>query len=308
MFFSLLFWRLSKYARQYGDNGRLGTKVNICLEEFSNIGHLSDFLRIISVIRSRNVACQIVIQSMAQLSDRYPGTQWEEIISNIDWQLFLGCNDIMTAEYISKQCSTVTVRTTSGSRPQTPLFSPINSSTRPYTETSSSVKRPLMMPDELLRMDRNKSILLVGGQKPLELYKITPEEIPGFERLKPVRVTDHIPAWRETEAERERAGLNEQTARKFAGPETDESPDKPTPRKNILPFRPPQRQTVSQTDNPKPQQAEQTELGQTPDNLPSAAKARPQYKGGGAEDVEPKHQVHKDAEMTWLKVNQHAKG
>jgi type IV secretion system protein VirD4 len=142
MFFSLLFWRLSKYARRYGDNGRLRQKVNICLEEFSNIGHLSDFLRIISVIRSRNIACQLVIQSIAQISDRYPGTQWEEIISNIDWQLFLGCNDMMTAEYISKQCGMVTIRTESNSRPQTPLFSPINSSTRVYRNQRQHAAAP----------------------------------------------------------------------------------------------------------------------------------------------------------------------
>jgi type IV secretion system protein VirD4 len=165
-----------------------------------------------------------------------------------------------------------------------------------------------MMPDELLRMDRKKSILLVGGQKPLELYKITPDEIPGFERLKPVRVTDHIPAWRETEAERELAGRNEQSARKFAGPETDDHPAHSAPRNGTLPFRPPPQShepsQESRKDNPELQPAGQTDPKQTPDNLPSAAKTRPQYKGGGAEDVELSQRVHKDADLKWLKQNQ----
>jgi len=40
MFFSLLFWRLSKYARRYGENGRLKTKVNIFPDCGVNIGQL----------------------------------------------------------------------------------------------------------------------------------------------------------------------------------------------------------------------------------------------------------------------------
>jgi len=61
-----------------------------------------------------------------------------------------------------------------------------------------------MMPDELLQMDNEKCIVFVRGQKPIQLTKITPEELPGSGGLKPCRVVDHIPAWRETEAEYER--------------------------------------------------------------------------------------------------------
>jgi len=205
LFFSLLFSRLTDCARRYGKNGRLPVKVNICLEEFCNIGYLSDsFLRTLSVIRSRNVACQIVIQGIAQISDRYPHREWEEIIGNCDWQLFLGCNDNMTADYISDKCGKVTIRTDSSQMPQQPLFSPVYSSTRPYSITRSSTQRPLMMPDELLQMDNEKCIVFARGQKPIQLTKITPEELPGSSGLKPCRVVDHIPAWRETEAEYER--------------------------------------------------------------------------------------------------------
>lgn len=205
LFFSLLFSRLTDCARRHGQDGRLPVRVNICLEEFCNIGYLGDsFLRTLSVIRSRNVACQIVIQGIAQISDRYPHREWEEIIGACDWQLFLGCNDNMTAAYISDKCGKVTIRTDSSQMPQQPLFSPVYSSTRPYSITRSSAQRPLMMPDELLQMDNEKSIVFVRGQKPVLLNKITPEELPGFRELKPCRVVDHTPLWRETEAEYER--------------------------------------------------------------------------------------------------------
>jgi len=205
LFFSLLFSRLTDYARRHGQNGRLPVKVNICLEEFCNVGYLSDsFLRTLSVIRSRNVACQIIIQGVAQISDRYPHREWEEIIGACDWQLFLGCNDNMTADYISDKCGMVTIRTDSSQMPQQPLFSPVYSTTRPYSITRSSTQRPLMMPDELLHLDNEKCIVLPRAQKPIELTKITPEELPAFGVLNPCRVVDHIPAWREAEAEYER--------------------------------------------------------------------------------------------------------
>jgi len=48
-----------------------------------------------------------------------------------------------------------------------------------------------MMPDELLQMDNEKCIVFVRGQKPIQLTKITPEELPGSGGLKPCRVVDH---------------------------------------------------------------------------------------------------------------------
>lgn len=100
MFFSLLFSRLTGYARRYGEGGRLPVKVNMMMEEFCNI-FVNDFKRLISVVRSRNIDCQLIVQSVAQLSDRYPQKEWEEIISNCDTQIFLGVNDLMTANFAS---------------------------------------------------------------------------------------------------------------------------------------------------------------------------------------------------------------
>jgi type IV secretion system protein VirD4 len=204
MFFSLLFFRLASYARRYGKDGRLPVKVNVCLEEFSNIGYLGEsFLRVLNVIRSRNVACQIVVQGAAPLSGRYPKKEWEEIVGACDWQLFLGCNDQMTAEYISRRCGTVTVRIDSNQMPQQPLFSPVYNSTRPYSITRSATQRLLMMPDEIMQMDNKECLVLIRGRRPLRLQKIIVEELPEYALLKPCRVTEYVPAWREAE---EKAG------------------------------------------------------------------------------------------------------
>lgn len=196
LFFSQIFSQLMNYARREGVNGRLPVTVNVCLDEFCNIGKLVDFKKVLSVCRSRGINCQLIVQSISQLSDRHEKKEWEELIGNCDVQICLGCNDQMTAEYISKKCGYVTIRVKNNPFPLMPLFSPVYSSTRPYSQTSSNTQRALMLPDEVLRMDNRQCLVLLRGQKPMLLYKIIPEEFSAFARLRHTPVREHIPEWR----------------------------------------------------------------------------------------------------------------
>ena len=197
LFFSMLFKRLSDYARKHGDErGRLPIEVNFVMDEFCNIGKLLDFKKTISVVRSYGINCQIIVQSIAQLSDRYPVKEWEEIVGNIDTQLVLGCNDMMTSEYISKRCGAVTVQLTGSSLPQTPLLSPITREVTGYRQTKTNAARPLMYPEEVLQMDNRQCLVLIRGQKPLKGEKIFPDELAGYAELKYTRVAEYVPAWR----------------------------------------------------------------------------------------------------------------
>lgn len=118
MFFSLLFIRLFDFARK-SENRRLPVRVNVVMDEFCNID-LPNSKKYLSVSRSRNIDIQCVAQSVSQLADRYPRTEWQELVGDCDYQLFLGCNDAMTAEYISDQCGKITVRVNNTSIPTAP--------------------------------------------------------------------------------------------------------------------------------------------------------------------------------------------
>lgn len=89
------------------------------MDEFCNID-LPNSKKYLSVSRSRNIDIQCVAQSVSQLADRYPRTEWQELVGDCDYQLFLGCNDAMTAEYISDQCGKITVRVNNTSIPTAP--------------------------------------------------------------------------------------------------------------------------------------------------------------------------------------------
>ena len=200
LFFSLMFKKLSDYARKHGDErGRLPVDVNFILDEFCNIGRILDFKKTISVVRSYGMNCYVIVQSIAQLADRYPVKEWEEIVGNCDSQLFLGCNDTMTSEFISKRCGSITIQLTNSMAPQTPLFSPITREVTGYRQTKSNNTRPLMYPEEVLQLDNRECLLLIRGQKPLKAFKIIPDELSAYSELVYSRVTEYIPQWHDKE-------------------------------------------------------------------------------------------------------------
>ena len=112
----------------------------------------------------------------------------------------MGCNDTTSAKYISEKCGKVTISVVNNQMPLMPLFSPVYTSTRPYSQTRSNTQRDLMQPDEVLRLDNRKCLVLFKGHKPALLYKMTPEELPDYNKLQTCRVVDYIPEWRKHDA------------------------------------------------------------------------------------------------------------
>ncbi len=202
LFFSLALPRLSDYARLEGKGGRLPVLVNFCLDEYCNIGYMDGIADALNSIRGFNMSCQVVVQSLSQWQEKYPGKEWENQLATFDQTLYMGCNDLTSAEYISKKCGKVTISVTNNQMPLMPLFSPVYTSTRPYSQTRSNTQRDLMLPDEILRLDRWQCIALFQGHKPALLYKLAPEELPGYDTLEPCRVVEYVPEWKRREDEK----------------------------------------------------------------------------------------------------------
>ncbi len=223
LFFSLAFPRLSDYARLHGENGRLPVLVNFCLDEYCNIGYMEGISDTLNSVRGFNMSCQVVVQSLSQWQEKYPGKEWENQLGTFDQTLYMGCNDLTSAKYIAEKCGKITIAVTNNQMPLMPLFSPVYSSTRPYSQTKSNTQRDLMQYDEVLRLDRDKCIALFQGHKPALLYKLTPEELPGYKNLKPCRVIDYIPDWKQ----RENAAEEKRRERKAAREEKARAPQQP---------------------------------------------------------------------------------
>lgn len=91
-------------------NHRLPVPVHFILDDFANF-HVPDFHHVISVIRSRDIYCSLIMQSLSQLYAQYGEMNAKTIINNCDQFLYLGGMDLETAQYISvkldKSMSTV---------------------------------------------------------------------------------------------------------------------------------------------------------------------------------------------------------
>ena len=191
LFFTMLFSRLEQYARRETEDGKLPIPVNFVLDEFPSIGKLGDFKRSIAFTRGFRMNCIVIVQSIAQLADMYPRHEWEEIAACCDATICLGVNDLTSAKFVSDKCGMTTIRVTNNQQPQTPLFSPVANLSRPYSQTRSNTQRALMQPDEVLRLDNAKSIVMLRGQFPMLLYKVTPPEFADFKKLRLVSIADY---------------------------------------------------------------------------------------------------------------------
>ena len=202
LFFSLAIPQLSDYARLHCPGGMLPVMVNFCMDEYCNIGYMENMADALNSIRGFNMSCQIVVQSLSQWQEKYPGKEWENQLATFDRTLYMGCNDLTSAKYISEKCGKITIAVTNNQMPLAPLFSPVYSTTRPYSQTKSNIQRDLMQPDEILRLDREQCIALFQGHKPALLYKIAPEDLPAYTTLRPRRIIDYTPEWKRKENEK----------------------------------------------------------------------------------------------------------
>lgn len=193
LFFSFLFIRLVSYADRC-PGGKLPVAVNVIGDEWPNIGTVLDFQKKISTIRGRNIHMTgLVFQGLSQLQNRYPDGQWQEILGNCDTQLFLGTTDPFTAKMVSERTGIASVQVSSQSRRLGTYR--ISNYVPEYRETESVGKRPIYTTDEIMRLPIQKALVILRGQKVLEVDKLDYTLHPDYPRLKPVRSSDHIPAW-----------------------------------------------------------------------------------------------------------------
>lgn len=84
---------------------RLPIPVRFYLDDFASNMYIPDFDKIISVVRSREISISVILQSLTQLNSLYGKDRAATILNNCDRQLYLGGQDLDTAEYISHRAN-----------------------------------------------------------------------------------------------------------------------------------------------------------------------------------------------------------
>ncbi len=199
LFLSFCFIKLVRYADKNCEGGKLPVPVHVLGEELTACGTIPDLSRRLSVIRSRNISMSCVFQNLAGLHNRYPLNLWQEILGNCDAQLFLGCTDELTAEFISSRTGLASVSVSSKSK-QLGTWR-ISNYTPEYRETSGVGKRPVLTPDEVLRLPIKQALVIIRGQKVLKVDKMDYSKHPEASKLRSCKASAHIPEWRRLEQE-----------------------------------------------------------------------------------------------------------
>ena len=199
LFLSFVFIKLVRYADKNCEGGRLPVPVHVLGEELTACGTIPDLSRRLSVIRSRNISMSCVFQNLAGLQNRYPLNLWQEILGNCDVQLFLGCTDPLTAEFVSSRTGLASVAVSSKSK-QLGTWR-ISNYTPEYRETSGVGKRPVLTPDEVLRLPIDEALIIIRGKKTLKVDKMDYSKHPEYPLLRSCKASAHIPEWRRLEME-----------------------------------------------------------------------------------------------------------
>ena len=100
LFVRQAFSSLCDFADTRCDGGRLPVPVRFMLDDFANLT-LPGFDDVLSVIRSREVSCTIICQTVSQLEARYDQAVANSIIGNCDRHLVLAFQDERTAKYFA---------------------------------------------------------------------------------------------------------------------------------------------------------------------------------------------------------------
>ena len=135
-FANLIFGSLFKELYEHAENlpgGQLPVPLMAICDDFATGGTIPEFQHHISIFREKGISVMMLIQSLAQLTAMYGEQGSQTICDNTDYIVYLGGNDITTAEQIACR-----------------------------------INKPVY---EVLTLPVGSEYLFVRGQKPLELLR-----------------------------------------------------------------------------------------------------------------------------------------
>ena len=138
-------------------------QVLLLLDEFYALGRMSSLASKIAVSAGYGFRMAIVLQNISQLDETYGKAMRETLVAGAALKLFVAINDNETARYVSDALGTYTATHT------TKMMGAGLSQSR---VSLGHMAAPLRRPQELTRMPKDTSILLVANARPFEIAKV----------------------------------------------------------------------------------------------------------------------------------------
>lgn len=133
------------------------------LDEFGNMGKIPALQSGLTFLRSYRLRAIMMVQYLGQIEAVY-GRLGAKSFMNAKVRLVYAVNDLHDAKYISESLGekTIQVKTKGASHSEKTTVS----------HNVSYQKRPLMKPDEIMKMKKNDCLILIEGEKPVKAKKL----------------------------------------------------------------------------------------------------------------------------------------
>ncbi len=155
--------------------------VMFMLDEFPTLGKMEQFKTGIAYFRGYKVRLFLIVQDTEQLKDIYEDAGMNSFLSNSTYRITFAANNVQTAELISKMVGNKTVEQISANKPK---FLDLNPGSRSLHV--SHTQRALLLPQEVMMLDKDEQILLIEASPPIKSKKIKYYKDPMFtKRLMP---------------------------------------------------------------------------------------------------------------------------
>lgn len=149
---------LVKISDKYG--GRLPIRVNFYLDEFGNFAPIPDLGTILTVAGGRGMRFNLFLQGFPQITQKYDKETTEIVKSNCETWVYLKANDTATLKEISDKLGSYTIYSNSES------MNMQNSMTTSNSSSQSLQKRNLLLPEEVMAIDRPYLLVMNGNNAP----------------------------------------------------------------------------------------------------------------------------------------------
>lgn len=151
------------------DNPELKYQCLLLMDEFTAAGKIAIIAKGVGFMAGYNLRLCIIIQDRSQLEATYGKEDAHNIVSNMGALVVFTPNQVKEAEEYSKLIGTMTVQSNSKQRSNVGAFTAGNSSTN---ETESPHGRALMLPQEILAMEKTREFVVRAGIPVIRCEKI----------------------------------------------------------------------------------------------------------------------------------------
>lgn len=149
-------------------------RVAFFLDEFGQLGYMKAIEDAVSLLRGYGLSFWVFIQDLSQLKGVYP--KWQTFLAN-SAKTFYGTDDFDTAKYVSDSLGQATIEfeTHNEGKNKGSSLSGGGGSMNSGKSAGTSQQfagRPLLTPDEVMRLGPERPIILVKGEYPYQLTRL----------------------------------------------------------------------------------------------------------------------------------------